>query len=124
MLDEADERTVIARGRRQPDRLLLPTGEAIDLSADTVILGRAPRALPDAPDAQIIAVADTTKTVSKSHAVLRRERAGWTIEDLHSTNGVILIDSAGTESEPAGRTPLGERFLLGDAEFRLDRSVT
>lgn len=118
-LDEADERTVIARGRRGADRLVLPTGEEIELAADTVVLGRAPRALPDTPHAQVVAVADTTKTVSKSHAVLRRDGEGWTIEDLHSTNGVVLVDAAGQETELTGRAPLVERFLLGDAEFRL-----
>lgn len=45
----------------------------------------------------------------------------WTISDLHSTNGVVLIDERGDERELAAGSDslLPERFLLGELPARI-----
>ena len=67
---------------------------------------------------------DHTRTVSKTHARLEHRGDGWWITDLHSTNGVLLPTYLGSEveAEPGTAVPAGDRFLLGDAEFRLART--
>ena len=119
--DILDDRTIVARRRGPRWQLLTATGQKIELRSDVAILGRRPAADSAFPNAQLIALDDDTRTVSKSHARLERRADGWHITDLHSTNGVLLRSLLGTEMEAAPGTSVaaGERFLLGDAELRL-----
>ncbi|MDY0827976.1 DUF5684 domain-containing protein [Microbacterium sp. BG28] len=117
------EDTVIASRRRPKWALLLPDGSPMELTGDAVVLGRRPVPVHAAPGAQLVTVVDDTRTVSKTHALLRRRADAWMVSDLDSTNGVVVfvaqdeIDVApGTEQEVA------ERFLLGDAELRIVRA--
>ncbi|GAB3148960.1 hypothetical protein GCM10027058_10340 [Microbacterium neimengense] len=117
------EDTVIASRRRPKWALLLPDGSPMELTGDAVVLGRRPVPVHAAPGAQLVTVVDDTRTVSKTHALLRRRADAWMVSDLDSTNGVVVfvaqdeIDVApGTEHEVA------ERFLLGDAELRIVRA--
>ncbi|MFJ6678968.1 DUF5684 domain-containing protein [Microbacterium sp. NPDC091382] len=116
---EVDEHTVLAAHRRPSAALMLPTGQTVALTAAVVVLGRNPAVPGDEPGAQAVAIDDATRTVSKTHALLRRTDDGWSITDLSSTNGVIVGDS---ESEIPVGTPVSVRgrFLLGDAELTLD----
>lgn len=120
--DDIDERTILA-SRRTPSAptwsLVLPDGVAVSLTTDAVVLGRNPVAPDEAPDAEELAVPDTTRTVSKTHALLRREAEGWTLTDLGSTNGVFLFDADGNEVEVEGSAPVHGAFLLGDATLHL-----
>ncbi|WP_307216539.1 DUF5684 domain-containing protein [Microbacterium sp. SORGH_AS_0888] len=117
-VDEDDERTVIAPRRRREHRLVLPTGSEVALTSDIVLLGRAPVATAATGGAQLVSVDDETKTISKTHSILRRTAEGWSIEDLGSTNGTALVlDDA--EVELVGVQPLTPRFFLGDAELRI-----
>lgn len=117
------EDTVIASRRRPKWALLLPDGSPMELTGDAVVLGRRPVPVHAAPGAQLVTVVDDTRTVSKTHALLRRRADAWMVSDLDSTNGVVVfaaqdeIDVApGTEQE------VTERFLLGDAELRIVRA--
>ena len=65
---------------------------------------------------------DDTKTVSKSHAVLRLVGDTWVIEDSGSTNGSIVLDESGAEIEVTATHALIETFQLGDATFRIRKS--
>ena len=108
--------------RRRSVWTLVPTlGAPIPLTADVVIIGRRPHREPDYGDAQLVAIQDETRTVSKTHARMELTSDGWTIVDLDSTNGVILIGEDGVEKDAAAGFPekLTARFLLGDAEFGL-----
>lgn len=99
--------------------LLLPSGERHALDADTV-LGRK----PEAPEgATPIALPDATRTLSKTHARLRFDGSSWSVEDLHSTNGTVLLGTSGAESavSPGWPVPATERLLLGTLEVRLVR---
>jgi pSer/pThr/pTyr-binding forkhead associated (FHA) protein len=103
-----------------------PSGAPIDISAEVVILGRKPAADPAFPGAQLIAISDETRTVSKTHARLELRDETWFVTDLGSTNGVLFATLMGTEVEaqPGQQLEAGERFFLGDAEVRLRRSDT
>ncbi|MBL3699772.1 DUF5684 domain-containing protein [Leucobacter luti] len=116
--DEADHTVIVARRARWG--LELPDGETLELVGDDIVVGRKPAPIAEA---RTLLVADPTRTVSKSHARLRRDGDDWTIEDLHSTNGLSLVDGAGNLSQiPAGLAfPAAERMVLGTLEVRLYR---
>ncbi|WP_109210494.1 DUF5684 domain-containing protein [Microbacterium sp. KCTC 39802] len=122
--DEQDvlEETIIARRKRTDWTLLPPTGDPVALSAEVVILGRRPAGDPDFPGAQLVSIPDGT--VSKTHARLELRDDRWYVTDLDSTNGVLFATVMGTEVEapPGEEVEAGDRFLLGDAEVRLQRS--
>jgi hypothetical protein len=117
------EDTVIASRRRPKWALLLPDGSPMELTGDAVVLGRRPVPVHAAPGAQLVTVIDDTRTVSKTHALLRRRADAWMVSDLDSTNGVVVI-SAQDEIDVAPGTEheVTERFLLGDAELRIVRA--
>lgn len=121
--DDAFDETFVAVRRRSSWTLIPPLGAPIPLTADVVILGRRPTADADLPDAQLVPLSDETRTVSKTHARLELGDEGWSIVDLDSTNGVILIDANGSEIEaaPGVAERLTARFLLGDAELQVWR---
>nr|BFF09099.1 hypothetical protein GCM10025699_04020 [Microbacterium flavescens] len=116
--DDVDE-TVIANRRKGKWSLQLPTGSSVDLDADVVLVGRRPARSTAFPDAQLVVVDDGT--VSKTHLRLERNGDEWSVTDLHSTNGTILIASDGAEREipPGAAHRAPARLLLGDAELRL-----
>jgi hypothetical protein len=67
-------------------------------------------------------VPDSTKTLSKNHARLELSEDGtWTVVDLDSTNGVIIIEPDGTESllPRGGSAPVPGRFVLGKVAMRV-----
>lgn len=113
------EETVIASRRKAHWSVLLPTGSPVDLVADVVLVGRRPAPSTAYPNAQLIVVDDGT--VSKTHLRLERHGEEWSVTDLHSTNGTILIASDGAEREivPGAAHRAPGRLLLGDAELRL-----
>lgn len=122
-LDESFDETIVAVRRRTVWTLVPTLGAPIPLTADVVIIGRRPHREADYGDAQLVAIQDETRTVSKTHARMELTDGGWTIVDLDSTNGVILISEDGAEKDAAAGCPeqLTARFLLGDAEFTLRR---
>ncbi|MEN2738290.1 DUF5684 domain-containing protein [Microbacterium sp. X-17] len=122
--DFPDE-TIIAR-RRRPAWSLHPAGGApVPLAGERVIVGRRPAPDPLQPDAQLVAITDPTRTVSKTHALLRRRGETWYLTDLGSTNGVVFMTVLGAEvdAEPGVEVEAGERFLLGDLEVRIARDA-
>lgn len=118
------ERTVVVRRGRPSWELVLPDGSSVALTGDVVVLGRNPRADPSRPHAQLIVIVDATRTVSKTHARLERRGETWRIIDLGSTNGILLPSPLGTDIEvgPGDAAEVTDRFLLGDAALRLQRT--
>lgn len=118
--DDVDQ-TVMVRRKKVTWQLIPASGEPIALSAEVVILGRRPSADGAFPRAQLVPVPDQARTVSKTHARLELRGERWLITDLGSTNGVLLHTLMGEEIEiePGTELDAGERFYLGDEEFRL-----
>ncbi|GIG54901.1 FHA domain-containing protein [Demequina activiva] len=88
------------------------------LSRD-VVVGRRPA--PDA-GADAIAVEDPSRTVSRSHAVIRRRGDALTIEDLGSANGT-RVERGGRTATCAAGAPLaighGDVLSFGDVRATL-----
>ncbi|MBL3687847.1 FHA domain-containing protein [Leucobacter zeae] len=117
--DEDDDRTIVV-ARRPKWGLELPSGDVVELIGDDVIVGRKPTAQPGTAAVQI---PDPTRTLSKSHARMRRTGDSWSIEDLHSTNGVAVVDASGEVQEiaPGTESEASERLVIGTLEVRLHR---
>ncbi|MFT4123777.1 MAG: FHA domain-containing protein [Microbacteriaceae bacterium] len=93
-LSEEDEATVLA-SRTPLWRLVTPAGERIPLRSPAVI-GRTPAA---AADAVPLALVDPSRSLSKTHARLSPVDERIRVEDLGSTNGTIVIEADGVETE-------------------------
>jgi len=116
-LDEDFDETIISPRRRANWYLVAPDGTRHPIRSGTVI-GRAPTQPANRAAAEVLPLADVTKSLSKTHAYLEPNGESLTIEDLASTNGVIvrLKDGGETEAMPGDRLPLepGTVVELGD----------
>jgi hypothetical protein len=114
--EEIDHTVVVTKRTRWV--LELPSGEMLELLGDDIVLGRKPQALEGAT---VLAIPDDTRTMSKTHARMRRVGDTWTVEDLKSTNGVAVFDESGDSLQiEAGReVEVADRFVIGTLEVRL-----
>lgn len=102
-------------------RLVFDDGTKYDL-VDSLIVGRAPRAVGELEGMAVFAIEDEGRSVSKSHLVLRVREGIVSVEDLGSTNGTRITTRDGTEKVlqpgvPARALPgalvhFGTRMLL------------
>lgn len=103
--------------------LRFDTGETVVVDR-AVLIGRNPDAAAH-PDARAVSLPDTTRTLSKTHALLRPVEGGIEIVDLRSTNG-CAVRSGGEESEiPAGGSAAahaGDTVRLGDRTAEIVRT--
>lgn len=106
--DEAMGATVAAGGMTQepvavaseatlvvPVNITLSTGTEHRIDG-VAIVGRAPKAHPDYPGAQLIALSDQGGSVSESHFACGVDSAGFWAKDLNSTNGLRLRQADGS----------------------------
>ena len=102
-------------------QLILPDGARLRLDG-ALLLGRDPAAIPERPDARLLAVVDLGKTVSKTHALLEPAPEGVRVRDLHSTNGVAIDTASGRQLLSAGGeaiAPSGATIMLGSFAIRV-----
>ena len=87
----------------------------------SILLGRGPAARPDWPEARLLPVVDPDKSVSKTHAGIRVHADELRVEDLHSTNGVIVLRADGSSSvvEPGAPTTLAAGDTVSLGQFAL-----
>ncbi len=114
------ERTVV-RPRAVRWRLRLDDGRVVPLERPVVVVGRRP---PDADGAaQVVALPDTTRTLSKTHARLELRDGTWWVTDLGSTNGVVVPDAGGAERMlvPGQAAVVTGRVRLGDVGMVLEQ---
>jgi len=92
---------------------------------DEVLIGRADPRGKVVPDIDLSMYGGGSAGVSRQHARLLRKNEGWTIEDLHSTNGTFVNDQPVSPSHP---TPLndGDRVRCGQLvlAFQADEADT
>lgn len=115
--EDLDRTTVVRRARRTLAVLVLPDGEELALHRDNVV-GRLPEVTPGV---HAVVIPDPTRTLSKTHARLSFDGDAWVIEDLDSTNGVVLLHDDGREQELDPRQPViaTPRLLLGTLEVEI-----
>lgn len=117
--DELDRTVVVDRRPIIRWSLITDTGGILPITSNSVLLGRKPTSNDIAVEPLV--VPDPSRTLSKNHARLDLQDGTWTLTDLQSTNGVIIVGPGGAEEMlPAGGSaqPTG-RFLLGNVGLRL-----
>ncbi|MFF2277702.1 DUF5684 domain-containing protein [Agromyces sp. NPDC058126] len=120
--DDPFDRTVVVQRRPLVRwRLALEDGSVLELDAPVVVLGRNPRAALTGE--QRLVVPDVSRTLSKTHAVLRLDGEQWNVTDLDSTNGVMVPDAGGVDRliDPGVPTPVAGRLVLGTLAVALQR---
>lgn len=119
--DDDMDATIIAGRRNKAWVFETDAGQRVPLTAQVVLLGRNPSAAEDYPNAQLVTVRDAGRTISKTHARIEFVDSEWIITDLHSTNGVYLVDDGGeeTELESGMAASVGSRFVLGEVAVRI-----
>lgn len=102
-----------------PWTLSLGDGRAFVVRAPSVVVGRRPTA--SVPGMQALAVADATRTLSRTHARLDLVEGVWRVTDLGSTNGVVVTgpDGEETKAPPGSPTPVYRHVAFGSVEARL-----
>ncbi|HRA03829.1 MAG TPA: RDD family protein [Arachnia sp.] len=104
--------------------LVLDDGEQHPIGAP-LVLGRAPVPPAEHPDAEVVAIADPTMKVSKTHALVTYDGASVLVTDLGSTNGLRIVVGTEPSRRLAPRVPhvlrTGERILIGGRSFEVAR---
>ena len=103
-------------------KLQLPDGGATLTLDATVLIGRNPAASESQPQATLLAVADLTKSVSKTHALLEIDGGVLWVHDLDSTNGVyVVVGDDVVEAVPGTRiaVPADADLELGEFVMRV-----
>ncbi|MCB2413187.1 RDD family protein [Demequina sp. TTPB684] len=116
--DSAEEdldATRVAAPRARVAVLTWDDGNVVTVTG-TAVMGRNPAAGTHA-DALLVPITDNTRSLSKTHFAIAASPEGFTITDLHSTNGVV-VHRDGTEVAVEPGTPLplisGDRLVVGD----------
>jgi hypothetical protein len=93
-----------ARSSRPPRALLLVGGRRLVVAQEGAVIGRS-------RDCDVVL---DDAGISRRHAHIRPAAQGWTIEDLRSTNGVLLNGERLRGSQPL---QIGDRIELGTTEI-------
>lgn len=118
-LDDIDEMTTLSTRRSHPQQwtLTMPDGR-VELVTERIIVGRHPELLPLVPFAKLVPVSDPTRSVSKNHACFSLSGANLIVEDLGSTNGIVVRRPDGHEHDIGIRghfeLEVGSTVELGD----------
>ncbi len=103
--------------------LTFADGTSVTLTG-SMLLGRDPAQLAHWSGATLVPLADTTKSVSKTHAALEVDGSGLWVHDLDSTNGVwVVVGEDATEVAPGRRVavPANAVIELGEYVVRVAR---
>lgn len=103
---------VFADGRRTP-------------LAGSVVIGRDPVAPTARPDARALSIDDPARSLSKTHVLVDVEGGRVFVQELNSTNGIVVTSATGIRNEmPAGsrrQLASGDCIALGDVTLWLVR---
>jgi pSer/pThr/pTyr-binding forkhead associated (FHA) protein len=106
-------------------RIRLDDGRDFQLD-QSVLIGRNPSGVPGEQVAQLLAVADPGRSISKTHLHLREDNGGAWVTDRNSTNGSAVTTPDGIRTalqagEPAFVRP-GSTVHFGDRTFHLGQA--
>lgn len=104
----------------------LDDGRSVVVSGVTLV-GRNPAPAPGDPHVDLLPLPDLTRSVSKTHAVLRWDGRDLRVTDRGSTNGTLLETPGRQVLLPAGTetvAPVGSRIVLGDRVLTVEGIVT
>lgn len=106
-------------------RIRLDDGRDFQLD-QSVLIGRNPSGFPGEQVAQLLAVADPGRSISKTHLHLREDNGGAWVTDRNSTNGSAVTTPDGIRTalqagEPAFVRP-GSTVHFGDRTFHLGQA--
>ncbi|WKK70868.1 FHA domain-containing protein [Rathayibacter oskolensis] len=102
--------------RTRAVRLRFDDGTVVVVS-DTALVGRNPAPRTGEAAGELVALADTTRSISKTHARLEFTGDELSVIDRHSTNGTaVVVDGTATPVPPGGRAPVpvGATLTFGD----------
>jgi hypothetical protein len=107
-------------------RIILPrSGQIVPISG-ALYIGRNPARTADRQDAELLAVDDPAKSLSKTHALLEVENGVLWVHDLDSTNGIFIVepDASVIDVEPGNRAavPAGAELELGEYVVRVEHA--
>ncbi|MBK4346251.1 FHA domain-containing protein [Lacisediminihabitans sp. G11-30] len=121
-----DEETRITAPATPGWRIILPRGGQVVPLAGALYIGRNPVRTADRPDAELVAVDDPAKSLSKTHALLEVDDDVLYVHDLDSTNGVYIVqpDASVVDVEPGRRAAVaaGAELELGEYVVRVERA--
>ena len=124
VIDDAT-RAVPSRHAAASWRLAIPGHDEVVLDG-VLFLGRNPVATGGQIGARVLAIDDTSKSVSKTHAMLEVDSAGLWVHDLDSTNGVWVVPAGedAIEVVPGTRVavPAGADLEIGDVVIQVEHS--
>lgn len=131
--DESDfpddgTRIIPRAGMRAPDegwKIALEDGRTIDVTG-LVLIGRNPQPREGEEDAELIAVGEAARTVSKTHLAVDIDSRGIYVTDRGSTNGSAIANANG-EFEPCQpgeivRVREGQVVTFGEHRLEVQRS--
>lgn len=101
--------------------LVLDSGQRV-LVDTVVVVGRNPVPPPTDPGARLHPVSDDTRSISKTHAVLRPLGDGIEVIDQGSTNGTTVVRKGREDAVEPGRSEVvhaGDVVRLGDRSARV-----
>lgn len=118
---EFEETVLLPRRDRTRFWAIDVPGKSVEVVINAVILGRSATPLPEWPGAKLISVEDATRSVSKNHAVFVARDGVLTVEDLESTNGIVVTLSDGSEVDAGrrGRVELDDDSTVELGELRV-----
>ena len=124
--DDWDATRMVSRPpRTRPWNLTLPDGTVEEIT-QSVIIGRAATEMDDWSGARLVSISDATRSISKNHAVFAEKFGMFVVEDLGSTNGIVIVRPDGEEHvvPPFGRADLPEGAIveLGAVVLRVGRA--
>jgi hypothetical protein len=107
--------------------LRLPDESVVPVTRRAIVVGRrTDRPLPPPTDADVVALDDVGRSLSRHHVsiVIGTDAAVW-VTDLGSGNGTTLVSTAGEVTELEAHTPTraraGSRLKIGDHEVTVVR---
>jgi FHA domain len=106
-------------------RLVFPGSPPV-VVGEILFVGRNPSPTPGHDGAPVLSVSDSTKSVSKTHAMLELDDGVLWIHDLESTNGVWVVAEGSDPVEVVpgtrSRVPAGADLELGDFIIQVEHS--